>query len=77
MADIGGRLRIKYGLVNSPSPALQKEWADLTESLINKGHRPEVAGSEAANQLFPDVGRMLFKSEADTIEMLLRNIQDK
>ena len=31
----------------------------------------EAAGLEAAKEIFPDCGKMLFKAEADTIESLL------
>jgi|UniRef100_B0SXP5 hypothetical protein len=77
MADKGDNLRIKYGLVNNPSIALQKQWAALTEALIRQGNTSDAAGRLAAQQLFPEYRQRVYASEGDAIEMLLRQINDK
>lgn len=77
MADVGHRLRIKFGLVNSPSLEQQKLWASITDQLIRQGYASREAGEAAARQVFPDYDRMKFASEGDTIEMLLQQIKDK
>lgn len=74
MANIGDRLRIKYGLQTNPTQAQQDRWAELTRSLIRQGHGPSIAGAAAAKALFSDFESMVYASEADTIEMLLRQI---
>jgi hypothetical protein len=77
MADIGNSLRIRFGLVNSPSDAQQQQWADLTERLIQQGFTRDQAAGAAARQLFADFGRNVYASEGDTIEFLLRRVKDK
>lgn len=77
MADKGDSLRIKYGLANNPSLALQQRWASLVDALIGQGYSSEEAGRRAAAQVFPDNGTRFYASEGDTIEMLLRQIRDK
>jgi len=77
MADIGHRLLIKFGLVSQPTTAQQEEWARISAALIRNGVSVESAGDQAARQVFRDYGRMGYKSEADTIEMLLRIANNK
>ncbi|MDP1630201.1 MAG: hypothetical protein Q8L66_02130 [Caulobacter sp.] len=77
MADIGHKLRIKYGLKINPSLTDQKRWADLTNSLIRQGHDRSIAGDAAAKTIFPDFNSMVYASEADTIEMLLQQVADR
>lgn len=76
MADIGTRLRIKYGLENNPTAAQQARWAEVTRSLIRQGYTANQAGTAAAKTLFADFERMIYASEADTIEMLLRKADE-
>ena len=74
MADVAHGLRIKYGLVNSPSPSQVQEWANLAKRYISQGMSPEAAGHSAAKYLFRDYRTNVYASEADTIEMLLREV---
>jgi hypothetical protein len=77
MADIGNRLKIKYGLGQTPTRDQQSIWATATYNLVAQGYSREDAGRLAARQLFADFGRNVYASESDTIEMLLRQIADK
>ena len=77
MADVGDRIRIKYGLTNNPSLDQQRRWADLVDQLVRQGYTPDDAGRMAAEQVFPDLGTRFYKSESDTIAMLLQRIRDK
>ncbi|PBC00710.1 hypothetical protein CK220_29810 [Mesorhizobium sp. WSM3860] len=72
MASIGQALLIKYGLGTQPSPERQQEWARLTRQYIKDGQPPDRAGENAAKVLFRDFHTRVYASEADTIEMLLR-----
>jgi hypothetical protein len=77
MADIGNRLKIKYGLGRDPSPERSQEWARLTQQYINQGMSRQTAGEAAAKYLFRDYNTHVYASEADTIEMLLQQVADK
>lgn len=77
MANIGHRLRIKFGLRLDPSPLLQQRWADRTAELIRQGHTYDNAGLLAAKEIFPDFQTHFYASEGDTIEFLLRQAKDK
>lgn len=77
MADVGDRIRIKYGLRNNPSLTQQQQWAAAVERLVGQGYSREDAGRMAAKELFSDFGTMVYASEGDTIEMLLQRIRDK
>lgn len=72
MANLGHRLKIKYGLAGDPSPDRAQEWARLTQQYINQGMGREAAGHAAAKYIFRDYNTHFYASEADTIEMLLR-----
>lgn len=72
MADGADRLRIKYGLRNQPTSRQVRDWADLTRKYISQGVSQEGAGDAAARSLFIDYRTTVYASEADTIEMLLR-----
>lgn len=77
MANVGLALKIKYGLGHDPSPERVSEWARLTRQYINRGMSGEAAGRAAAKDLFRDFDTRLYKSEADTIEMLLQQVADR
>lgn len=77
MAEAGDRLRIKYGLEANPSAQQQKEWASLARGYLQAGRSSEAAGREAAVKVFVGVDRIVYASEGDTIEMLLRQIEDR
>lgn len=74
MADAAHGIRIKYGLSNSPSLSQVQEWARLTREFVRQGLSPEAAGHAAAKHLFRDYRMNVYASEADTIEMLLREV---
>ena len=77
MADVGDRIRIKYGLRNNPSLTQQQQWAAVVERLVSQGHSREEAGRMAAKETFSDFDSLVYASESDTIEMLLQRIRDK
>lgn len=77
MADVGDRIRIKYGLRASPSLEQQRRWADAVDRYVALGYGRDLAGENAAKEVFTDYRSILLKSEADTIEMLLQRIRDK
>lgn len=72
MADSAHNLRIKYGLRNEPTDAQVKLWARITRQVASQGHSLEASGAAAAKQIFPDYRTVVYASEADTIEALLR-----
>lgn len=76
MADIGHKLFIRYGLTTAPTLAQQREWVSMTRAMIRQGSPAEMAGRAAARHLFLDFERMVYASEADTIEMLLRKADE-
>lgn len=77
MADVGDRLRIKFGLRDNPTVERQKFWAEVTERLVTQGYTRDQAGRMAAQQVFADFNSMVYASEGDSIEMLLQRIRDK
>ena len=77
MADIGHALRIKYGLSENPPDYLIAEWEKLARQNIERGFGLEAAGQAAAKVVFPDYQSHFFRTEADTIEMLLERIRDR
>ncbi|WP_312597803.1 hypothetical protein [Brevundimonas sp.] len=77
MADIGNQLKIKYGLSGSPSVEQQRRWADAVDRYLALRYPYPLAGEAAAKEVFSGVGSHLYKSEGDTIEMLLRQVRDK
>ncbi|AYM81036.1 hypothetical protein G6L67_07660 [Agrobacterium tumefaciens] len=74
MADTKHALRIKYGLRNAVTDAQAIRWGELTRQNIRAGQSGEAAGANAARTIFPDYKTAVYASEADTIEMLLREI---
>jgi hypothetical protein len=72
MADAPHNLKIKYGLRNEPTDAQVKLWAQITRKVASQGHSLDTAGAAAAKQIFPDYRTVVYASEADTIEALLR-----
>ncbi|WP_300535770.1 hypothetical protein [uncultured Mameliella sp.] len=71
VADIGNRLKIKYGLARDPSAEVIERWRQRTNALIRQGVAPEAAGRQAAQLIFPDFKTHFYASEADTISYLL------
>lgn len=72
MADITHELMIRYGLSRRPTVAEADRWTETTRSLIRQGVSGNDAGHRAATQILPGVGTVVYASESDTIEMLLR-----
>jgi hypothetical protein len=68
---------LKYGLSHSPTDQEVERWRLATERLIARGVQPSEAGRRAAEEVFPDCGTMFYKSEADTIQMLLAKAKQK
>lgn len=77
MASIGHRLMIKYGLREAPDDNLIARWRMLTRTLIAEGKSAEVAGSTAAQQIFPGYQSVFYASEADDIVSLLNAAGDR
>lgn len=65
-------LRIRFGLQHEPTDAEVKQWADLVKLLIGQGYSVDIAGGSAAKAIFRDYNTVVYASEADTIEALLR-----
>ena len=72
MSDASHNLKIKFGLRNEPTEAQTKLWAQVTRQVASQGHSLDAAGAAAAKQIFPDYRTVVYASEADTIEALLR-----
>ena len=77
MTDAGHSLYIKYGLGHAPTDAEIVAWASAAEAFIIQGLSAEEAGEQAAKQVFPDYRSFVYKSQADTIEMLLLKAKEK
>lgn len=75
--DIAHKLYIRFGLTSLPSPEAVTRWAKLTEQLISEGCGAREAGERAASQVFPDCHRMMYFSQADTIEALLAALRNR
>ncbi len=74
MADIGQSLKIKYGLRDRATPEQIRRWEALVRQYLDRGVPPEDAGRAAAKDVFPDFQKYFYKSEADTLEALLREL---
>lgn len=70
-------LRIKYGLDRLPTDLEVAEWQRVTENLIREGEPVEKAGHLAAQYCLPGYQTRVFKTEADSIEALLRALAQK
>jgi hypothetical protein len=77
MADIAHSLMIKYGLLKPPSDDKIKLWIEKTEHYISTGIKAEEAGAKAAQEIFPDYGKVMYASQADTIAALLNQARNK
>jgi len=76
-SDLKRRLRIKYGLMESPTDEEIGLWERLVRAAVEKGEDAEEAGREAAFEAFDDVDAVALFSEADTIEALLKKAAQK
>jgi len=77
MANAAHGLRIRFGLQHDPTDAQIKQWTQIVKQLKNSGYTADQAGATAAKQVFPDFNTMVYASEADTIEALLRLAENK
>jgi len=77
MADVAHSLKIKYGLLNSPSEEKIKLWVEKTESYISSGVSAEEAGGKAAQEIFPDYQKIKYAAQADTILALLGQAKNR
>jgi len=77
MSVIAHSLKIKYGLLNSPSEEKIKLWAEKSEAYISKGVTAEEAGNKAAKEVFSDYKKMFYAAQADTILVLLNQAKNK
>ena len=77
MANAANGLRIRFGLQHQPTDTQIKQWVDLVKQLKARGYSADQAGAAAAKQIFPDFNTMVYASEADTIEALLRLAENK
>lgn len=74
---VGQKLRIKYGLERIPTDSEVTEWHRVTQNLIAEGESAEKAGDLAAMYNLPGYKTHIFKTEADNIEALLRELAKK
>lgn len=77
MTDAAHGLYVKYGLGHRPTEDEVRAWREATEALIRQGMTANEAGHRAAEQVFADYRTFFYKSEADTIEMLLMKAKEK
>lgn len=77
MSEVSHSLYVKYGLGHRPTASEVEAWVKGVEALIRAGTPQEEAGHRAASQLFEDYNRFGYKSQADTIEMLLSQAKSK
>ena len=77
MADIAHSLKIKYGLLSSPSDDQIKLWVQKSEAYISDGITAEEAGVRAAKEVFSDYQKMKYAAQADTITALLNQAKNK
>lgn len=77
MANAANGLRIRFGLLHQPTDAQVRQWTQTVRQLVGRGYSADQAGTEAAKQVFPDFNTMVYASEADTIEALLRLAENK
>lgn len=64
-------LIIKYGLEKSPEDSQIAEWVSLTEHFSPFYATREMAGEQAAIQVFSDYKKKAYSFDADKIEILL------
>jgi len=77
VASISHKLMIKYGLGHTPTEDQANTWLTRTRSNINRGIGEEEAGDQAARAIFSDYKTHHYATQADTIEMLLREAEGK
>ncbi|PXA02850.1 hypothetical protein DDZ13_15020 [Coraliomargarita sinensis] len=73
-AQIAQKLKIKYGLRNTPSDSQVENWKSKVELKKKVGLTVETAGRSAAEDIFTDYSTVKYASQADTIEALLEEI---
>lgn len=76
--SIASRLKVKYGLPSEPSLAVRQQFKRQARANINSGRfsTVEAAGRSAAMQVFTGFETRVYASQSDTLEMLLREIED-
>jgi methylaspartate ammonia-lyase len=77
MSEASNRVKIKYGLRTDPTDAQIDQWRQITQIVTSRGFSLEIAADAAAKQVFPDYRTVVYASEADTIEALLRLIDKR
>jgi len=75
--SLGHDLRIKYGLTDDPSAELIAAWTERVRDRAAETDDPEQAGRKAALEIFGELDRILYLSQADTIEALLARAKAK
>lgn len=75
--DVVEDLRLRYGLERQPTQDEVDEWHRVTTNLIAEGEPNEKAGDVAAKYVLPGYRTHIFKSEADNIEALLKELSKK
>lgn len=77
MSSVAGRLRIKYSLTNDPSWHQIRRFRLRVREYEALGDFIDQAGGKAAKESFPDYQTFFYRSQADTVEMLLRLIAEE
>lgn len=75
--NVAEDLRLRYGLERQPTQDEVLDWHRVTTNLISEGEPAEKAGDVAAKYVLPGYRTRLFKSEADNIEALLKELAKK
>jgi len=74
MSNVASKLRLKYSLTHDPSYSQIRRFRLRLHEYIALGDFKEEAGEKAAKECFPDYHSFFYRSQTDTIEMLLREI---
>lgn len=75
--SVANRIVIKYGLENLPNRSQIVEFYNKSKEYLAQNKSSDEAGHLAAKEVFPDYRSRFYKSEADTLEMLLRLIESE
>jgi len=75
--SIASRLKVKYGLPSEPSAeAIKRFKRQALANIRTNEYTKEEAGRRAAALIFTGFGTHVYASQSDTLEMLLRDIED-
>lgn len=67
----------KYGLKQRPNDQKVEEWIFVVNSLVSGGKNEDIAGEQAARQVFPDYNTLVYTAETESIQTLLAAARDR